>query len=380
MAIIYISSTYSDLKDLRQAVYDRLHKMKHTVIAMEDYVATDDRPLDKCLADVGKCNIYVGIFAWRYGYIPPKGNPKKKSITELEYRHAQENGKDCLLFLLHEDAPWPPVQIERGTGYNRIVALRNELCRDHLVSLIKKPEELSAEVVSAVHVALASTWDETLPKMLKDASFDPQHGFVDELIIISEQIRRAISNSQSTKSVIVDLGTGENWWSTRLYLLAALAADFTQIRQLVFVEQDRFIGMASPLATRRALAVKHPNVELAYRKSALPPGVATSSKEEEATRVVEKFMFTEMPQETEGSIREWVTQEKLGYWLGLDLNTETVKLQSPELLTNPWLISQIIESRSPFVPLTNNQKLVKVVDRLELAVSIASDALPKMLG
>ena len=375
MVTIYISSTYSDLKDVRKAVFDRLQKMQYHVIAMEYYVATDQRPLDKCLADIDKCNIYIGIFAWRYGYIPPaEYNPEEKSVTELEFRHAKEKGKECLLFLLDEEASWPVAQIEGGTGHDRIVALRNELRRDYLPSLIKKPEDLAAEVASAVHVALASTWDDTLPKLLDNASFDPLGPLPTDPLNIAKQIERAISASQSAKSVIVDLGTGMSWWSTRLYLLAALAADFTQIRQLVFVQQERFIGMAPPLAIRRALAVKHPEVELAYRNSALPSGVVTPSKEEEVTNVVKEFVV-KMPRGIEAGIKEWVTQEELGHWLGIDLSPETVKLQSPELPTKSWLISQIIESGSPIVALTYDQKLVKVVDRLELAVSIAKDAL-----
>jgi len=65
MARIYISSTYSDLVEHREQVYDILRKMRYDVIAMEDYVATDKRPLDKCLDDVASCDLYVGIFAWR---------------------------------------------------------------------------------------------------------------------------------------------------------------------------------------------------------------------------------------------------------------------------------------------------------------------------
>ncbi|HAT44311.1 MAG TPA: hypothetical protein DCS90_04335 [Ktedonobacter sp.] len=86
MAKIYISSTFADLKDYREKVYHALRQMHHDAIAMEDYVATDQRPLDRCLADVAACDLYIGIFAWRYGYIPPKDNPEQKSITELEYR------------------------------------------------------------------------------------------------------------------------------------------------------------------------------------------------------------------------------------------------------------------------------------------------------
>lgn len=72
---VYISSTYEDLKEYRSIVYDTLRQWRKDVIAMEDYPAADKRPLQKCLEDVALSDIYVGIFAWRYGYIP---NDNKK--------------------------------------------------------------------------------------------------------------------------------------------------------------------------------------------------------------------------------------------------------------------------------------------------------------
>ena len=38
---------------------------------MEDYVAADQRPVEKCLATCKRSDIYVGMFAFRYGYVPP---------------------------------------------------------------------------------------------------------------------------------------------------------------------------------------------------------------------------------------------------------------------------------------------------------------------
>jgi Uma2 family endonuclease len=49
-------STFSDLEQHREAVYKALRKLRHDVITMEDYVATDKRSLDKCLADVESCD------------------------------------------------------------------------------------------------------------------------------------------------------------------------------------------------------------------------------------------------------------------------------------------------------------------------------------
>ena len=63
MALIYVSSTYKDLVEYRSAVAATLRQLGHQAIAMEDYVAADNRPLDVCLNDVARCDAYVGLFA-----------------------------------------------------------------------------------------------------------------------------------------------------------------------------------------------------------------------------------------------------------------------------------------------------------------------------
>jgi len=68
--------------------------------------------------------------------------------------------------------------------------------------------------------------------------------------------------------VLVNLRSGPYWWSTRLYLLAALAEEYTNIERLVFVEQDAarlFVGIAPPAAVRKALAKKFPDLERVFR-------------------------------------------------------------------------------------------------------------------
>jgi tetratricopeptide (TPR) repeat protein len=151
MAKIYLSSTYTDLVEHRQQVYDILRKMRYDVIAMEDYVAIDERPLDKCLADVASCDIYVGVFAWRYGCVPPG---QECSITELEYRQAGKSGLERLIFLLDEDAPWPRQYMDEVTGESergtKIKALRAELMTAHLLQFFKSPEELAGQVAASV--------------------------------------------------------------------------------------------------------------------------------------------------------------------------------------------------------------------------------------
>jgi hypothetical protein len=158
MAKIYLSATYTDLKVYRDAVYRILRMLRHDVIAMEDYVATDAYPLHKCLADVAGCNLYVGLVGWRYGYVPDRDNLERKSITELEYRQAGESGLPRLLFLADKDAPWPDefrdANTGEGEGGQRIAAFRAELENAKLVSYFRTPDHLAGLVSVAVQRCL----------------------------------------------------------------------------------------------------------------------------------------------------------------------------------------------------------------------------------
>jgi Domain of unknown function (DUF4062) len=156
MATIYLSFTYEDLKAYREEAYKALRKSRHDVIAMEDYVATDQRPVDQCFQDVEKADIYVGLFAFRYGYIPPPehNNPHGLSITELELRQAMAKNKPCLIFLLEEKKKnWPAefmdVRTENDKG-KRIETLRADLRTQKLVSFFSTPQRLATEVLAAL--------------------------------------------------------------------------------------------------------------------------------------------------------------------------------------------------------------------------------------
>jgi hypothetical protein len=146
MAQIYVSSTFSDLEPFRARVRDILRKRGHIDVAMELYGAEDKRPLDKCLEDVEKCDLYIGIFAWRYGYIPPE---HEKSITELEFLNAVKYDKSRLLFLVADDAPWPGNLFERNK-YQEVENLRKHISEDRIVSYFSNEDQLSTEVLEAI--------------------------------------------------------------------------------------------------------------------------------------------------------------------------------------------------------------------------------------
>jgi hypothetical protein len=155
MLKIYVSSTFIDLREHRSAVQLTIRKLGHHDVAMENYAADERRPLDKCLADVAACDVYVGIFAWRYGYVPETDNPQKQSITEREYRQAIQSKKPCLIFLVDEDAAWPPGSMDaftkEGDEGKQIAAFRKTLSAEHCVEFFNTTEQLATVVGIAFH-------------------------------------------------------------------------------------------------------------------------------------------------------------------------------------------------------------------------------------
>ena len=146
MTTAYVSSTFQDLQDCRAEVRLALSRLGVTDVAMEYYVAESERPLERCLRDVAECDIYIGVFAWRYGYVPPD---QEWSITESEYRTAAANDKPILIFILKEEASWPRNLMDRDA--TKIEALREELGQRWMCSFFSTSSELAALVTAAVH-------------------------------------------------------------------------------------------------------------------------------------------------------------------------------------------------------------------------------------
>jgi len=105
MCKVFLSSTWVDLQEHRQAVIQALERLRHQGLdvewrGMEYFGAKDDSPANTCLEAVDWADVYVGIFGLRYGSLDPQ---RGISMTEAEYRHAVSQGKHRLLFLIDDE-------------------------------------------------------------------------------------------------------------------------------------------------------------------------------------------------------------------------------------------------------------------------------------
>ncbi|MHA1343738.1 MAG: DUF4062 domain-containing protein [Promethearchaeota archaeon] len=112
---IFLSSTKLDLEKARESVLKFLGVIKSELISMEVFGSDETKPKDFCLEQVRQCNLFIGIYADRYGNIDEETG---LSITELEYREALNILKEgclvgLLLYIINPEAKWPLNLIER---------------------------------------------------------------------------------------------------------------------------------------------------------------------------------------------------------------------------------------------------------------------------
>lgn len=109
---LFISSTSRDLSKHRELLKSKLTQMGLSYIAMEEFTAADADAIDVSLEAVRKCDVFIGIYARRYGFVPldEHKNPKQLSVTELEYHEAVRLKLPRLLF-----------EVEDGYGANTLI-------------------------------------------------------------------------------------------------------------------------------------------------------------------------------------------------------------------------------------------------------------------
>jgi hypothetical protein len=84
---IFVSSTYIDLKEERQAAVEAILSAGHIPAGMELFSAGDESQMTVIKRWIDESDIYLLILGGRYGSIEPKSG---KSYTQLEFEYAVE--------------------------------------------------------------------------------------------------------------------------------------------------------------------------------------------------------------------------------------------------------------------------------------------------
>jgi len=143
-----ISSTALDLPEHREQVIKACRRMGIFPVAMEDLPARDADAIRVSTEMVDKADIYIGIFAWRYGHIP-EGHDI--SITEMEFNRAVERGIPILVFVPHKDHSLTIDMVETGDQpQKKLAALKEKAAKGRVRLEFISPDDLRGLVIQAL--------------------------------------------------------------------------------------------------------------------------------------------------------------------------------------------------------------------------------------
>lgn len=168
MIKIFLSSTYRDLKEERQAIERQINRLKQTFIGMEYFSASDEMPVERSLRALSRADLVIFVVAHRYGTIDQDSDI---SIVEVEYNKAWELRKPVMIYFRDESVPILPENFEQAPAAQaKLLNFKTVLRTRHTVGTFKKHDQLAA----AVCVDLANflfekgQWKDALPLEIKN--------------------------------------------------------------------------------------------------------------------------------------------------------------------------------------------------------------------
>ncbi len=223
---VMISSTFNDLKEHRQALIKTLndHGLMH--IAMENSPARADVDLiESSYRFVRNASAYILVIGRKYGQTPDDAerNPKRVSITELEFAEANRLGRPVLLFLMGKNHRVREADIELNSGKRRKLSAFRERAKkwsaessiQRVYAIFDSLEEFKDEVGRAVP-RLKQSLDTTVydqlaiptpiilsggprpPQLYTNSTYLSSHQFVgreDQLRILDEWAQQSDTHS-----------------------------------------------------------------------------------------------------------------------------------------------------------------------------------------
>src|SRR5215212_6560884 len=97
---VFISSTFSDLREERQAAVEAILTAGHIPAGMELFAAGDESQMNVIKRWIDESDVYLLVLGGRYGSLEPNS---QKSYIHLEYDYAVERGKPLFAVVIYED-------------------------------------------------------------------------------------------------------------------------------------------------------------------------------------------------------------------------------------------------------------------------------------
>lgn len=145
---IFISSTYTDLKEERQAVSNAILKIHQFPVGMEQFNAGNAKQWEAIKESIDTSDYYVLLIGKRYGSVVDTG----ESYTEKEYNYAVSQGVPVLCFIKSDEANYHGNDFEVDEEkQEKLKAFIEKVKGSHTVEWFDNSYELAAKLTAALH-------------------------------------------------------------------------------------------------------------------------------------------------------------------------------------------------------------------------------------
>ena len=115
---VFVSSTFEDLKEERQAAVEAILSAGHIPAGMELFTAGDETQMTVIKRWIDESDVYLLILGGRYGSVDKVSG---KSYTQLEYEYAVEKEKALFAVIITENA----LELKLKTGGSKMIEQDN---------------------------------------------------------------------------------------------------------------------------------------------------------------------------------------------------------------------------------------------------------------
>lgn len=177
--------------------------------------AEDKESTKACLDLIDKCDLFVGIYAWRYGYVP---EGSEKSITELEYDYAVKKNIQRFCYFVDENYSWPPPFMEY-TAINKIEKFKQKVSGERVFDVFTDTGSLKYNINNDL-----SKWmNENALMEIEEIINDNNDENIDNNDNLREKYRHAMIEKYNILSTLG--GINENFRMENIYIPITIHTD-----------------------------------------------------------------------------------------------------------------------------------------------------------
>ncbi len=197
---IFVSSTYTDLREERQAAVEAILKSGHIPAGMELFSAGSLSQMDVIKRWIDESDVYMLILGGRYGSVEASTGV---SYTELEYDYAKQQGKPIFSVVINKDAIEKKCSVHGTDAIETKYPAELSQFREKVLTLMCAFFDDLKDIKLAVHESMSDYKNDPLLKGWVSGTNIEDHHF------LSEELKRVLAENSELKRTIDELKSSE---------------------------------------------------------------------------------------------------------------------------------------------------------------------------